>query len=442
MGDAPQHLTADGYLGRYEAAAARDPAYGPALLAGWLRSEWRPLFAELRVRRPILRTPAFTLVTRYPDVTEVLRNGDVFTVDGYASRLDPALGGPVMLTRDGTPMNWREKGLMQVMLPPEDVPRVRELVARTAGRALDAAVPRGRIDAVGELFRPVCTAVCAEYFGFPVPDPAAPARWSRAIMTDVTANLTGDPEVHAASLAAGREMMDHLRGALDARRAGGAPGGAPGGASGGGDVFARMLGTVLPGTPAWDDERILVNVAGMLLGFLENAVGSMTHLVRQLLLRPEIHRAAVLAADEPDTAAFDGHVWEALRFDPFLKIITRVCVRDHVLAAGTPRATTVPAGTLVLAAVASAMFDETAVPEPGLFRPDRPPHTRLHFGHGPHACVGVHPGAAVITETVRRLLPRPGLRLLDPPDGVVARDRDVFPDRFWLGLGDESGSAR
>ncbi|MFC5749816.1 cytochrome P450 [Actinomadura rugatobispora] len=432
MGDAPRHLTADGYVDRYEAAAEGDPLQALALLAGWLRTEWRPLFAELRARRPILSTPAFTVVTRFSDVSEVLRNGDIFTVSGYAAKLDPALGAPVMLTRDGTPLNWREKGLMQVMLPPEDVPAVRALVAETADRALDAAAPAGRIDAVGELFRPVCTTVCAEYFGFPGPDPGTLARWSRTIMTDVTANLAGDPAVHAASLEAGREMMEHLRGALADRRAGDAEARSR-------DVFARLLRTALPGELAWDDDRTAVNVAGLLLGFLENAVGSMTHLVRQILLRPEIHRAAALAAADPDPAEFDGHVWEALRFDPFLKVITRVCARDHVLAAGTPRETAVPAGTLVLAAVASAMFDETAVPEPDLFRTDRPPHTRLHFGHGPHACVGVHPGAAVISETVRRLLARPGLRLLDPPDGTVVRDRDIFPDRFWLGIGDREG---
>ncbi|MDL4775243.1 MULTISPECIES: cytochrome P450 [Thermomonosporaceae] len=432
MGDAPQHLTAGGYLDRYETAAERDPLQGLGLLAGWLRAEWRSLFAELRARRPILRTPAFTLVTRFPDVAEVLQNGDVFTVSGYASRLEPAVGGPVMLTRDGTSLNWREKGLMQVMLPPEDVPRVRALVARTADRALDAAVPRGRIDAVGELFRPVCTTVCAEYFGLSGPDPGTLARWSRAIMTDATANLVDDPAIHAASLAAGRQMMDHLRGELDGRRAEGT-------AAPGGDVFARLLRTVLPDELAWDDDRITINVAGLLLGFLENGVGSMTHLVRQLLLRPEVLRTAVLAASDRDTAEFDRHVWEALRFDPFLKVIIRVCAREYVLAAGTPRETLVPAGTPVLAAVASAMFDETAVPEPDRFRTDRPPHPGWHFGHGPHACVGVHPGAAVISEAVRRLVLRPGLRLLDPPEGAVVRDRDVFPDRFWLGLGDGEG---
>lgn len=427
----PDQMTADGYLDRYEAAAEGDPMGGIALLTGWLRTDWRPLFAELRARRPVLVTPAFALVTRFADVTEVLSRGEVFTVSGYAPRLEAALGGPVMLTRDGTALNWREKALMQVMLPPDDVPHVRELVGRTADEALDAAQPRGRIEAVGELFRHVCMTVCAQYFGFPGPDEQTLSRWSRAVMTDATANLVGDPQIHAASVSAGGEMMDHLHRLLAERRAQLAAGREPAPR----DVFARLVRTVLPAELALDDRRVAINVAALLLGFAENASGSLVHLVQQILRRPRVHRAAAEAAGDPDPAVFDRHVWEALRFDPFLKMIPRTCESDHVLAAGTPHETTVPAGTLVLAAVASAMFDETVVQEPEEFRIDRPSHVGLHFGHGPHACPGVHPGAAVICETARRLLRRPGLRLLPPPDGAVVRDRDVFPDRFLLGLG-------
>ncbi len=41
----------------------------------------------------------------------------------------------------------------------------------------------------------------------------------------------------------------------------------------------------------------------------------------------------------------------------------------------------------------------------------------------------------MISETVRRLLLRPGVRPLPPPDDVVVRDRGVFPDRFLLAIG-------
>ncbi len=358
-------MEADGYLARYDAA---DPATGVALLAGWLRSDWRELFAELRAHRPVLDTPAFTVLTRYDDVVAALSRPADCTVGAYTGPMEAALGAPIMLTRDGTPMNWREKGLMQVVLAPEDVPRVRELTGKLADRAIDEAVTDGRIDVVGGLFRRVPLEVCADYFGFPGPDRQTLSRWSRAVMTDVTANLPGDPQIRAASVAAGAEMMAYLRELVAERRAGPPRD----------DVLGRLVRTGLPAELGFDDERLAVNVSGLLLGFVENAAGSMTHLVRQLLDRP----GAVAAASDPER--FEEYVWEALRFDPFLKMIARVSAHEFTLPSGG----VVPARRLVLIAVASAMFDPAAVAEPEEFRTGRPAHTLLHFGSGPHACVG------------------------------------------------------
>ncbi|MFA1549844.1 cytochrome P450 [Actinomadura chokoriensis] len=405
----------DGYLATYDALAKADPPAALARLAGWLRTDWRDLFAELRADRPVLATPAFTLVTRHADVVDVLSRPASFPVSAYRPSMEAALGVPYMLSCDGTPVNWREKGLMQAMLAPEDVPAVRALAGELAERALDEA--GGEFDAVRDLFRSVPLKVCARYFGFRGPDEQTLSRWSRAIMTDVTANFAAEPGVRAASVAAGEEMMAYLRGLVAERRA--APGGAR---TGGADVLGRLVRTRLPAELGFDDERVAVNVAGLLLGFVENAAGSMTNLVSVLLGRPDLHAAAAAAAGDPER--FDPHVWEALRFDPFLKMIVRYCARDHVLPSGA----TVPAGRLVLAAVASAMFDDAAVEDPAAFRTDRPEHAWMHFGHGPHACLGVHPGRVVIAETVRQVMLRPGLRA----GGDVRRDRDVFPDSFTL----------
>lgn len=161
----------------------------------------------------------------------------------------------------------------------------------------------------------------------------------------------------------------------------------------------------------------------------------MVEAVEQLLLRPRVLAQAVEAAADPER--FDRYVWEALRFNPFFKLLPRMCERDHVLAAGTPRGTVIPAGTLVLAAPASAMFDADVVAEPDEFRLDRPDHHRLFFGHGHHACLGVHIARVVVCEAVRRLLLRPGVRLLPRPEGQVVRAGGIFPDRFVLGLDSE-----
>ncbi|MEU8324761.1 cytochrome P450 [Nonomuraea sp. NPDC048881] len=422
---AVDQATTGGYLERYDQALAKDPISAFGLVREWMRTDWRSLFAELRERRPVFVTPAFTVVTRFADVTEVLAHEQVFSVRAFGPRLDAALGAPFMLGRDATPMNWREKGLMQLMLAPQDAAGVRELTGRLADELLDAAEPGGRLEAVEGLFRPVALGVCARYFGVPGPGPRTLGRWTRAIVADGFANFLGDPELQAASVKAGAELVGYLRDLLAEHRAT-----LRAGRDLPDDVFARLVRASLP---AVSDERIVINMAGLPLGFVESAPGAMAEAVEQLLLRPRVLAEATAVAGDPER--FDPYVWEALRFSPFFKLLPRLCERDHVLAAGTPRSTVIPAGTFVLAAPASAMFDAAVVPDPGEFRLDRPRHHQLFFGSGHHACLGVHVAEVVIAETVRRLLLRPGVRLLPPPEGRVERSLGIFPDAFALGLG-------
>ncbi|MEU8385368.1 cytochrome P450 [Streptosporangium sp. NPDC048865] len=399
------------FLDRYE-SAAEDRR--PALIVSWIRNEWREFFAELRERRPIMHTPLLTLVTRFPDVVEVLSRERVFTVRLYAPRMDPFLGGGFMLSQDDTPLHWAERGLMQSVLPVQDVPRVRHMAAGLADEALDRARPRGRVEAVAELARHVQLRVCREYFGLAGIGLDELSAWSRAAQTDIFRNLHGDPAVHAASLDAGARLRDRLHDVIDDRRAHLDRGGAlPD------DVLTRLLRGRPPEEVAFGDRRVLANMAGLLVGSVENTAQAVAGATRELLSRDGAGRAAVAAAAEADPARFDAHVWEALRFAPPNRTIFRLCESDHVLAAGTPRATLIPAGTLVFACVASAMFDADAVPDPCAFRADRPAHTGLHFGHGPHLCLGRHLGAAIVPEVVRRVLLRPGVRLLPRAEAGV-----------------------
>ena len=111
-------------------------------------------------------------MTRFADVTEVLSREKVFTARPYAPHMDPVVG-PFMLARDQTPINWRERGIMQAVLKPEDLPQVREAAGRLADEALDAAAAQGRIEGVSQLGRYVPLRIVGEYFGFPGPDLAS-----------------------------------------------------------------------------------------------------------------------------------------------------------------------------------------------------------------------------------------------------------------------------
>lgn len=447
------------YLEEYDAREG-DPAAQVALVSGWLRTDARPFFAELRADRPILATPAFTLLSRFDDVSDVLSRQDDFSVRLYAPKMDPVVGGPFMLARDDTPVNWREKGIMQGVLRPEDLPKVRAMAGELADESLDAAGPDGQIDTVKELGRYVPLRLCGAYFGFPGPDLDSMYRWSRATQSDMFKNLTNDPEVHEASVEAGREMQVYLRQLLEQKQAA-----LSGGAAGTGltgvvvhlvktlhrlvtgkqpsrrrppeDVFSRLLRADFPDELGFDDRRIIANVAGLLIGTGETTSQAVVQALRQILVRDDVRDAAIEAAAEPDTTRFDAFVWEALRLDPINPLLFRWTERDSVVAAGTARETTVPKGTIVFALTSSAMSDEAFVADPDEFRAERTDVRGLHFGLGHHACLGRYVGAEVIPEVVRRVLLRPGVRLLPSPEGDLDFQGGPFPERFVIAFDHE-----
>jgi cytochrome P450 len=418
------------YLAQYD--AAEDDQAKVALVSRWIRTDWRPFFRELREQRPIFQTPAFTLVARFADVTEVLSRERTFSVRIYMSRMDPVVDGPFMLSRDDTPINWREKGIMQAMLRPEDLPQVRQMAGAFADESLDNAAQDGRIEAVSQLGRYVPIRICGAYFGFPGPSLEAMYRWSRATQSDMFKNLANDPAVHEASVQAGREMREYLAGLLEEKRA------AVAGNGGQQDTVSRLLRSRFPAELGFDDRRVLSNVMGLLIGAGETTSQAVVQVLEQILLRPEVHAEAAEAAREDNTDGFDRYVWEALRMNPINPLLFRICERDYTLAAGSERETRIPAGTLVFALTASAMFDEDVVEDPEAFRTDRPDFISLHFGYGHHTCLGRHVGSAMIPEVVRRVLLRPGVRLLPPPEGSIDFQGGPFPERFVIALGAES----
>jgi cytochrome P450 len=426
------------FLGSYDAAAAEGPARQGALLARWLTTDRRAFYAQLCAERPVLVTPFGLFVTRFADVTEVLSRPEVFTVRAYAPMMDVVLDGPFILSRDGAE-HVAERGVAQTVLLPQDAQQVRDLAGVLADAALDGlmeeARARGenRIDIVGDFARRIPLRVCGAYLGFPGPDEQSMTRWSQTSQIAIFRNPRQDPEVNAAADAAGKEMRAYLAGLIAARRASlhdqsdTVP---P-------DVLSRMLRLRPPAELGFDDRRVATNLAGMLIGYLENTAQSVVQVVEQLMLRPGVRVEAEVAA-VTDLALFDRYVWEALRFNPFAAYVFRLCQEDYTLAAGTPRETVIPAGTVVMACHPAAMSDPHVIPEPDVFRTDRPSFANLHFGHGTHDCVGGYVGAATITEMVRRIILRPELQLLPSPEGAIDFGGTAFPTRFVLALGSSS----
>lgn len=83
-------------------------------------------------------------------------------------------------------------------------------------------------------------------------------------------------------------------------------------------------------------------------------------------------------------------VFEAMRWHPMLSMLgVRTALRETTLAPDRKERTKVKAGAKVLPMLLAAMHDKEAFPNPDTFCPHlRKAGDYLHFGAGPHACVG------------------------------------------------------
>ena len=196
-----------------------DPAARTALFFSALRVDWRSLFAELRETRPILDLPVMTVVTRWADVVDLLSRNETFRVT-YAPHMDPSVG-PFMLARDGAVQNWRDKAAMRTLLRWDDLPAIRATAAEIASAALRAATQGagGVLDVVATVSRLVPLKIVQCCFGFSGPDDATMLAWSRATQADMFHNLTNDPALQQADIAAGQAMQAWVANFVDARQA-------------------------------------------------------------------------------------------------------------------------------------------------------------------------------------------------------------------------------
>ncbi|MBI1205858.1 MAG: cytochrome P450 [Azospirillum sp.] len=412
------------YLAIYDQAT---PEQQPKLVRTWLKNEPVPFMKQLRRERPIFPTANGTYLALYEDCIEALRQPAVMSVRLYKPKM-----GDFMLANDLTIANWRDKGIMQAMLNPNDIPRVRAMIGRQCDAALDAA--EGRIEAVNRYARKVPIRMVDEYFGFPGPhDPGKPPNddkmieWSYANQLDAFRNypfndLDNPEQIFRNSRVALAEMRDWLTIYLPRK-----------GASlqqnpGQDDVVARMLKTRFDPALGFDGAALALNVGGLLIGAVETTQQVVVQVIDQLLKRPVQFAAARRHALADEDAAFDPYVWEALRFAPISPFMFRYVEQDYTFAKGTARAHTVPAGTTVLPLTWSAMSDERYFPRPDEFNINRTGVDTFHLGYGHHDCLGRMVATVMVPEMVKRVLRRDSLSA----EGAIDFQGTPYPQSWWL----------
>jgi cytochrome P450 len=392
----------------------------------------RSRFVLAAVRRlcPLVATRRFGLVTRADDVREVLADDVHFTVPFYNRKMS-AISGPFILGLDDTPLYRRDHAALRAAMRAEDIPVLADATLAAARERVAGA--RGPIDVVSEFAEPVIDRVIAEYFGTPGPDTATQVRWARSIFRDIFLNVTDSAGPHEQALADAAEMRPHLDAQIAARRAAIAAGeDVPD------DVLTRLLNH-RPADGGLHDIAIRHNLIGLVAGWIPTVSKAFACAIEELLERPNELTRAQQAARAGDHALVGAYLFEALRFRPQTWALLRYCSSDWTVAAGTRRATRFHAGSTVLIATQSAMFDPAAFPKPEEFRTDRPFDDYLHFGHGLHTCFGRQINRVHLPALAAALLEGPDIRRAPGDAGQMTHD-GPYPASLFVSLANGAGA--
>jgi cytochrome P450 len=385
----------------------------------------RPLFTLLRKTFPILVIGKRALVTRHPDVVEVLSRDTDFTIAEINEARINACDGPFILGMDRSPQYDTESAILRETVRHDDLERIRGLVRQNANDMVATALPAGQIDVVNGLARVVAMRTVDSYFGIPAPDNSVSMMgWMRDIFHDIFANPTSDPIVHQQALRSSEQLRHHMDQVIATRKANLHEPDQPD------DVLGRLLLLQNPAHAWLDDRSVRRNLGGMILGAVDTTSKFATLAIDELLRRPTGLAGARGAASAGDMPLVRNYVYEAVRFNPHHPAQVRFCNRETELAAGTPRARRISAGTMVYVATLSAMFDPEVFIEPLAFRADRQTEY-LHFGFGMHRCFGLAINGVQIPEIVAALLRLPNLRRASGSAGRIAFD-GPFPNRLML----------
>jgi len=384
------------------------------------------LMCLLRRFKPIATLGKTVMVTRYDDVQEVLRRDKVFGVP-FGPRVALMNGGPnFLLGMPASQQYWHIQREIMSVFRREDVAQiVAPLSARFANEIVEAS--GGRLDAIESLISRIPTLICEHYYGVeiagadPERDRVEFVHWSLAMSSFTFGNPNDSPFLRRAALAAAQRVRPIIDRSIAAAK----------NAAGRDDIIARLVGLQKAGAPGLSDLVIRSYIIGMITGFVPTDTLAAGKALEQMLRRPDILARCQAAARAGDDELLRRCIRETMRFKPIFPGPQRVCLEDCIIAEGTGHAKRIKKGTPVLPMTQSAMFDERRVNNPYEFDPDRPAADYMLFGHGLHWCIGAFIAEAQITQTLKALLVRPGLRRAPGEEGQL-KWFGTFPGHLWV----------
>lgn len=278
----------------------------------------------------------------------------------------------------------RIRRLIAKAFTPRRIEALSQRIQQVTDLLLGAMAAKGtEADVLSDLAVPLPIEVISDVLGISARDGAAFRRFTSTLMDPSAQARAERPRVVA-------EMSEFFTTLVAQKRT-----------QPGDDLFSVMIAASETGEKLSEIEMTSLAFLILWAGF-ETTVYAIATGISLALNDPEA-AALVRGQESPDTEAMSALVEEVLRIEgPLLTAIRRFPTEDIEVAGRT-----IPAGSTVLLAIASANRDPDAFADPDSFvltRSGGEPH--LAFGRGPHYCIGASLARTEIRTAIWSLLRR------------------------------------
>jgi cytochrome P450 len=334
-------------------------------------------YAEWRQQCPLHHEadhdPPFYVLSRFDDIVDVLKQPDLWR-NGDGPGVFYQESGVLGTTDE--PDHSRHRRVLRAAFVPTVIGRLEPQLRLMADQLIDAFIDAGECDFVTAFAEPLPALAIAELLGIHGDDRDD----FRHLSNLAVAALSGDDlgAYHDAK----RRLEDHVEAGVNERRSrlgDGTVSDAALGAEVPDDVLSRLA--IARQNATIDDREMRHLGYQLLVAGHETTTSLLGMMLHRLLERPQL-----MAALGADHRLIPGAIEEALRFDSPVHGLFRTNATECTL-----HGETIPPGTKLQLAYASANRDPDHFPDPDQFRLDRDPRQLGHhvaFGWGIHFCIG------------------------------------------------------
>jgi cytochrome P450 len=347
--------------------------------AGYVESPYEQ-YARLRATDPVHWSDLLSgwVLTRYEDVARILRDPTISVeienaratpvVETERQRMNERGGKADTLVLRDDPDHARLRRLMQQPFGIRAIDGLRSMVQERVDRELEAVIPRGFMDVIGDFAYPLPVAVFCTMLGIPDEDSPQFREWTAAVARNLDPLISAEEREHCFSLM--DEMETYLEAQIEQKRREPAD-----------DILSELVHAEEHGDRLTRDELVAQLVTLYVAGH-EPTTSLIGTGMRALVEFPEQRKLL-----EDDPGLFPNAVNEFLRWDGPNQFVRRIATEAIALDGGV-----IDAAQVIYCCVGAANRDPERwgddVDEVHVDRADAAHH--LQFGMGVHSCLGAH----------------------------------------------------